>query len=64
MSDEARYRAYMLRGWLEEAGGGDAQDAWRFRLQDVATGQQWAFKELGGITSFLERQFDQEDDAG
>ena len=55
MADNRRYLAYMLRAWLEEAGD-EAQDEWRFRLQNVRTGEEWGFTTLEAVMALLEQE--------
>lgn len=43
-----RYRAYVLRTWIVNAG------AWRFSLVDAKTGQKRGFADFAGLVAFLE----------
>lgn len=61
MVDSQRYCAYLLRGWLEDGGDG-MHNSWRFRLQDVQTGEARAFASLEAVTKFLVQEFDQDDE--
>jgi hypothetical protein len=41
------YQAYLLRCWQEE------RSEWRFRLQDVQTGEQTGFTDLDSLLNYL-----------
>lgn len=61
MPDAQRYCAFLLRGWIEPQGE-DAHFVWRFRMQDVQTGDQWAFTDPEAVITFLAEVFKAEED--
>ncbi|MDX1435892.1 MAG: hypothetical protein R3335_03715 [Anaerolineales bacterium] len=47
------YQSYLLRCWQEES------SEWRFRLQDVQTGEQTGFTDLNELLEFLRALIDE-----
>ena len=47
MEKRSSYRAYLLRCWQE------GQTEWRFRLQNVQTGEQTGFTNIEAMLTFL-----------
>ena len=45
------YQAYLIRCWREEAETG--KSVWRFRLQNVQTGEQIGFASLSALLAFF-----------
>jgi hypothetical protein len=56
MSDARRYCAYLLRGWMESQADGNPY-LWRFRVQDVHTGDQWALSGKEAVVACLAQAF-------
>ena len=48
-----RYRSYLLRMWEARGERPDEPPVWRFRLQEVQTGEQCAFPDLEALIAFL-----------
>ena len=48
-----RYRSYLLRMWEARGERPEEPPTWRFRLQDVSTGAQHAFRDLDALVAFL-----------
>jgi hypothetical protein len=52
---KVQYRSLLLRLWREEG-----CTAWRFQVQDIATGQQQQFASMESLFDFLQQQADAE----
>jgi hypothetical protein len=50
--ESSLYRAFLLRCWQEEG------TEWRFRLQNVQTGEQRGFTDLETMLEFLQGVFE------
>jgi hypothetical protein len=53
-----RYRAFLLRCWEVRDQRPVQAGAWRFRLQDVQTGEKRGFADLEALVAFLRGEFD------
>jgi hypothetical protein len=53
--EQPSYQAYLLRCWQEEG------SAWRFRLQDLRTGEQTGFSDLEALLDHLRGLMDEAD---
>lgn len=51
----ANYHAYLLRCWTDPARG-DADQAFRFSVEDPHTGERQSFAGLGALAAFLRTQ--------
>jgi hypothetical protein len=51
-----RYRAYLLRCWEVRTDRPGQPGAWRFRLEDVETGERRGFAGLAAVVAFLEQE--------
>ena len=58
MDDGSPYQSYLLRCWQEDG------EKWRFRLQNVATGEQAGFSDLEAMLEFLRTTMDLETPKG
>jgi hypothetical protein len=56
MTEQRRYRAYLLRLW--RADGDDGRPVWRASLEDARTGERRGFADLARLLTFLEEQTD------
>ena len=54
MSEQRRYRAYLLRLW--QADGDDGRPVWRAALEDARTCERHGFADLSRLCAFLEAQ--------
>jgi hypothetical protein len=55
-----RYRSYLLTFWEERNQDPGAPAAWRFRLENPRTGEQYGFATLQGLVTALEQEITQE----
>ena len=62
MANDERYCAYVLRGWREA--GGDGEDVWRFRLRDVQSGEERAFRSVAAVAVYLREELSGDRDQG
>jgi hypothetical protein len=51
-----RYRAYLLTFWEERNQDPGEPPAWRFRLEDPRTGEQYGFANLERLVTALEEE--------
>lgn len=58
MDEASPYQSYLIRCWQEETAG------WRFRLQNVETGEQAGFTNLEAMLKFLRTAIEMEDPQG
>ena len=56
MTEQRRYRAYLLRVW--QAHDADGRLVWRAALEDARTGERHGFADLARLCAFLEQQTD------
>jgi hypothetical protein len=54
MSEQRRYRAYLLRLWQATDEHGSL--VWRAALEEARTGERCGFADLAGLCAFLEAQ--------
>jgi hypothetical protein len=54
MTEQRRYRAYLLRLW--QVAGDDGHPIWRAALEDARTGERRGFANLARLFAFLEEQ--------
>jgi hypothetical protein len=54
MTEQRRYRAYLLRLW--QADCADGRIVWRAALEDARTGERRGFADLSRLCAFLEAQ--------
>ena len=54
MSEQQRYRAYLLRLW--QANGDNGAPVWRAALEDARIGERHGFADLARLCAFLEAQ--------
>ena len=54
MTEQRRYRAYLLRLW--QAADDDGHPVWRAALEDARTGERRGFADLARLCAFLEEQ--------
>jgi hypothetical protein len=54
MTEQRRYRAYLLRLW--QADDADGCLVWRASLEDARTGERRGFADLSRLCAFLEQQ--------
>jgi hypothetical protein len=54
MTEQRRYRAYLLRLW--QVAGEDGHPIWRAALEDARTGERRGFADLARLFAFLEEQ--------
>ena len=54
--DPPRYRSYILTFWEERGQDPSAPVVWRFRLEDVRTGQRQGFASLEALVVFLRKE--------
>ena len=53
MTEQQRYRSFLLRLWYAAGDGG----AWRAQLVDPRTGERLGFSTLAALVAFLEHEF-------
>jgi hypothetical protein len=55
------FQAFIIRAW-QESGARGAPDGWRFRIQELSSGDQRGFADLEALFDFFRRAFsDQEE---
>jgi hypothetical protein len=54
MTEQRRYRAYLLRVW--QAHDADGGPIWRAALEDARTGERHGFADLARLCAYLEEQ--------
>jgi hypothetical protein len=54
MTEQRRYRAYLLRLW--QVVGDDGAPVWRASLEDARTSERHGFADLAHLCAFLEAQ--------
>ena len=54
MTEQRRYRAYLLRLW--QADGDDGRPVWRAALEDARIGERRGFADLARLCAFLKEQ--------
>jgi len=55
MSEQRRYRVFLLRVWQADDNG---RSVWRAALEDARTGERHGFADLARLCAFLEEQTD------
>ena len=53
MSEQRRYRVFLLRVWQADDNG---RSVWRAALEDARTGERHGFADLARFCAFLEQQ--------
>jgi hypothetical protein len=53
-----RYRAFLLRCWEVSSQHSGQPGKWRFRLEDVQTGEKRGFADADALVAFLRGEFD------
>lgn len=53
LGDPPRYRAYLLRLWLERGQAGPSAAVWRFSVEDPRSGERRGFADLDALVAHL-----------